>query len=364
MSRRRAYGAAILVPFREDGTGRTAQLATLLDALAALEGVPRRPILVVVAEHESDGARFNRGACLNAAFTIAREHYVDGDGCAYVCHDVDMAPHASCGAHYGASERERAGRAGGASVTVLDAKGCRYSSDGCFGGVAVYDERAYIASNGYPNTFWGWGGEDHAQFMRCQRAGVDIKRVSGADFDDLEVGVDDVAAKLAVLDAANARIGTKDKAKLLRENLRSWEVEGLNSCAFDEPSPRETLRDEADFFAVKCVVKFRCGLPNHARCVTCAREVPLMEFSKRVRGMINFSGRSPYALDASCRACTTSMPRQLEAVANIQRNEAESSTRLTCLQCAATFSSRTKLFRHLEACGNGAVDVDEKIRVV
>ena len=361
MSRRREYGAVILVPFREDGTGRARQLDVLLDALDALEGVPRRPMLVVVAEQADDGEKFNRGAMLNAAFTIARAHYVDdresGEGAVYVCHDVDMAPHASCGAHYGESETLRSAADAGVA-TVLEARGCRYASDGCFGGVTVYNARAYIASNGYPNTFWGWGGEDHAQFTCCVRAGVEIRRVRDAEFNDLEVGVDDVAAKLASLDAANARIGARDKAKLLRENLRSWAVEGLNSCAFDEPSTRETLRDNERMFAVKCVVQLRCGLPNHARCVTCAQERPLEAFSSRVRGFINFNGRSPYAHgEYSCRACNASKPKQREALDNIKRSESDP-TRLTCARCVATFSSRTKLFRHLETCSDGEAKVD------
>ena len=59
---------------------------------------------------------------------------------------------------------------------MLEAGGCRYDADGCFGGVTVYDERGFIATNGYPNGFWGWGGEDNAQFLRCVCARLRLER--------------------------------------------------------------------------------------------------------------------------------------------------------------------------------------------
>ena len=117
-------------------------------------------------------------------------------------------------------------------VRVLCADGGRYDADACFGGVTIYDREGFEATNGYPNGFWGWGGEDNAQFLRCARAGLALERVRGCPFDDLE-GVETVTEKLARLDAAGARCASKEKKRLLRENARAWENDGLKSVAYD-----------------------------------------------------------------------------------------------------------------------------------
>jgi len=336
------YGVAILIPFREDGTGRTEQLATLIDALAALENVPKRPALVVVAEQSADGERFNRGALLNIAFILASSASFAPSCATFICHDVDMAPSSSCGAHYGASEGGEVG------VVVLAARGSRYAADGCFGGVTVYDRETYERTNGYPNTFWGWGGEDNAQFHRCIAAKVITRRVEDVEFDDLERDADDVAKKLASLDARGARIGAKEKAKLLRDNRRGWASEGLNTVAFEELE-RATLREDETMTCVKYVVRIDCGKPGHMRCAECARVLPESDFSGKVRKRVKLARKSAFAHDEACRACTDRKPWQIETSERIKSNAADPS-RLTCAQCAMTFTSRTKLFRHLETC--------------
>jgi hypothetical protein len=55
-----AAGIAVLVPFREDGTGRTRQLSALVARLATLFPAPGQCV-VVVAEQSQDERRFNRG---------------------------------------------------------------------------------------------------------------------------------------------------------------------------------------------------------------------------------------------------------------------------------------------------------------
>jgi hypothetical protein len=109
-------------------------------------------------------------------------------------HDVDMLPSPSLAPQYLRAmprDEEEEGSDGidrdkGGAVRVLSAGGCRYDADGCFGGVTLYDRRALDNTNGYPNGFWGWGGEDNAQFARCARAGVLLERVRGCDFEDTE----------------------------------------------------------------------------------------------------------------------------------------------------------------------------------
>ena len=99
----------------------------------------------------------------------------------------------------------------------------------------MYDERGFIATNGYPNGFWGWGGEDNAQFLRCVAARLRLERVKGCDFEDLEQGTETVAAKLAALDERRARCPAKDKRRLLRRNAAGdgWRRDGLVDSRYE-----------------------------------------------------------------------------------------------------------------------------------
>ena len=254
----------VIVPFREDGSGRASQLSALLARLRAMF-LPGE-CLAVVAEQADDGRKFNRGQLLNAAFAHVRETHaasLDARETLYCFHDCDMLPDASLAAHYlrGPPALRRSSSTGSTCpvdvskrnddpsssssvrgfVRVLCADGGRYDADACFGGVTIYDCEGFEATNGYPNGFWGWGGEDNAQFLRCARAGLALERVRGCPFEDLE-GLATAAEKLARLDEAGARCGTKEKKRLLKENARNWRADGLTSAAYDavRVSPRAT----------------------------------------------------------------------------------------------------------------------------
>ena len=276
----------VIVPFREDGSGRESQLSALLARLRSMF-LPGE-CLVVVAEQADDGRKFNRGQLLNAAFKHLRETHassLDVRETLYCFHDCDMLPDASLAAHYlrGPPVPARSGEENDASsssssvrgfVRVLCADGGRYDADACFGGVTIYDQQGFEATNGYPNGFWGWGGEDNAQFLRCARAGLALERVRGCPFDDLE-GLATVAEKLARLDAAGARCGAKEKKQLLRENARSWRMDGLTDVTFESSVPART--------AVPTATRIE---ENAEKTKNERRQTPVRRFAFRLRAAI------------------------------------------------------------------------------
>ena len=285
----------VIVPFREDGSGRESQLSALLARLRSMF-LPGE-CLVVVAEQADDGRKFNRGQLLNAAFAHVRETLasrLDARDTLYCFHDCDMLPDKSLAPHY-LRGPPVATRAAGTSpadekilsenadasalvvrgfVRVLCADGGRYDADACFGGVTIYDRQGFEATNGYPNGFWGWGGEDNAQFLRCARAGLALERVRGCPFDDLE-GLATVTEKLARLDAAGARCGAKEKKQLLRENARAWRTDGLASVAFESSVPTatrvETYAEKEDDGAParRFAFRLRAAIADEVACAEC-----------------------------------------------------------------------------------------------
>ncbi|XP_056296994.1 beta-1,4-galactosyltransferase 1-like [Pseudoliparis swirei] len=48
-----------------------------------------------------------------------------------------------------------------------------------FGGVSSMSKDQYLKINGFPNNYWGWGGEDDDIFNRLSSRGMSISRPSG-----------------------------------------------------------------------------------------------------------------------------------------------------------------------------------------
>ena len=410
---------AVLVPFREDGTGRAAQLSSLLARLATLFPDPDQCV-VVVAEQSADGRKFNRGQLLNVAFAHLRASHPEwiSRDTLYCFHDCDMLPAPSLAHHYlrpRPLHPESNPPPLGPFVRVLTAAGSRYDHDACFGGVTLYDASGFLATNGYPNGFWGWGGEDNAQFLRCARARLWLERVHRCAFDDLE-GLDTVEEKLAALDVAGARCAAKDKRRLLSRNARgdAWTRDGLADVRFEiegdeiqlgggpsadanhgsSPSPSPSPR------GVRFVARLLAARWDELRCVECGESKgpdgyatsqyrTAMFWAKKTgneagqgdernparchwdeRGEVEGEGEGEGELEtggdavsssssssarrrgARCLECVAKDPRTVAARRNAEVNQRDVS-RVTCAACGVVHASRNELFAHLgsTACG-------------
>jgi hypothetical protein len=244
------------------------------------------------------------------------------------------------------------------SVRVLEASGCRYNADACFGGVTAYDIEAYKSTNGYPNGFWGWGGEDHAAYDRVSAVdNVEIERVKEVNFEDLERDVETIEKKLARLDCADARIKMKEKHKLLLRNRKFWRDDGLSSLKFDVLH-EDPVRNVGGIKIVKYTCAFLTDRPGYLTCSSCARNLREdVDFSKTTMYKVTWQRdkKGVQTVEATCRECVANHPKQALERANLEKNALDPATRLTCATCAVIFASRTSLFRHLKStpCGHG-----------
>lgn len=184
----------IVVPLRQQPEfDRLAHLAALQQALQLLP-VPTR--LVVVEEDWPSPHRFNRGALLNLGFRL-----LPPDISTVLFHDVDLLPCAQLLPHYTKPVPR-------GTVRHLGMRWNRYASNPHYlGGVVALHPDDVRALNGFPSTFWGWGGEDDALAIRCRRAGLTIERPAAGHYTDQEQL--DLSAKLALLRRTSAKCGDK-----------------------------------------------------------------------------------------------------------------------------------------------------------
>jgi hypothetical protein len=143
----------IVVPFRDQGDqGRGKQLEQFIAHYSAL---PKLHVLVV--EQNNDGRKFNRGAVLNAGYLYATEHMPHID--TFVFHDVDIIiPPEIVNRYYGRCDDYRILHLGNL------VKDMEYNPP--FGRVIRFSKKAFQQINGFPNNFYGWGGEDDALAFR------------------------------------------------------------------------------------------------------------------------------------------------------------------------------------------------------
>jgi hypothetical protein len=131
---------------------------------------------VYIIEQSDDSRKFNRGKLLNIGFDLARKSGRNHD--VFIFHDVDLLPQPDLGVWY-----SKFPKAPIHIARVWD----RYSNNPkYFGGVVSFSSSDYKRINGYPNTFWGWGGEDDEMQKRLERLGIKWESPNKGTLIDLE----------------------------------------------------------------------------------------------------------------------------------------------------------------------------------
>lgn len=149
----------ILVPFRDNAEQeRGAQLKKFVSHMKRYH--PDWIILVI--EQSQDGKKFNRGALLNIGARIAKQNNLE-----YVIfHDVDLIPLKVLVPYYTALPTK--------PIHIAKVWTTKYDSPDFLGGVLSMSLTDIEKINGFPNKFWGWGGEDDALRNRLKMQKIDI----------------------------------------------------------------------------------------------------------------------------------------------------------------------------------------------
>jgi hypothetical protein len=170
---------------------------------------------IYIVEQSDDGRKFNRGKLLNIGFDAAKKRSQKHD--VFIFHDVDLLPQPDLAEAYATFPKTPYHIA-----RVWD----RYSNNPkYFGGVVAFSASDFKRINGYPNTFWGWGGEDDELQLRCQALGLqwDWPRRGGTLQDLEEMTLTD---KLQFL-RQHKEWKCMVKWEALEEHEQTWKKNGL-----------------------------------------------------------------------------------------------------------------------------------------
>jgi len=181
---------AIIVPFRiQIGQNRewelqefTSYMTKYMNQLLKHDKIKKFHIYVI---EQNYGKKFNRGMLLNIGFHLTNELYDT-----FIFHDVDLLPDKNIRNYYSIKpEYKKIYISQPNDITIMKRKGpihigaCwrdRYTGHGYLGGVISFNKEMFKEINGFPNIFWGWGGEDDALRERCIMNKIIPKKIGPA----------------------------------------------------------------------------------------------------------------------------------------------------------------------------------------
>ncbi|KAL7861120.1 hypothetical protein AOLI_G00174690 [Acnodon oligacanthus] len=154
---------AIIIPFRN----RDEHLKYWLYYLHPILQRQQLDYGVYVINQDGDET-FNRAKLLNVGYAEALKEY---DYECFVFSDVDLIPMDDRNTYKCFSQPRHL------SVS-MDKFGFRLPYNQYFGGVSSMSKEQFLKINGFPNNYWGWGGEDDDIYNRLSSKGMSISRPS------------------------------------------------------------------------------------------------------------------------------------------------------------------------------------------
>ncbi|KAF7664322.1 hypothetical protein LDENG_00179650 [Lucifuga dentata] len=155
---------AIIIPFRN----RAEHLKYWLYYLHPILQRQQLDYGVYIINQNGDDI-FNRAKLLNVGYMEALKDY---DYECFVFSDVDLIPMDDRNIYKCFSQPRHLS-------VAMDKFGFKLPYYQYFGGVSSMSKEQYLKINGFPNNYWGWGGEDDDIFNRLSSKGMSISRPSG-----------------------------------------------------------------------------------------------------------------------------------------------------------------------------------------
>ncbi|XP_060772759.1 beta-1,4-galactosyltransferase 1 [Neoarius graeffei] len=152
---------AVIIPFRD----REMHLKYWLFYLHPMLQRQQLDYGIYIIEQDGDEA-FNRAKLLNVGYVEALKDY---DYNCFIFSDVDLIPLDDRNL-YKCYDQPRH------IAVAMDKFGFKLPYNQYFGGISSLSKEQYLKINGFPNNYWGWGGEDDDIYNRLSFHGMSISR--------------------------------------------------------------------------------------------------------------------------------------------------------------------------------------------
>ena len=222
---------AVITIYRDSGDGMRKKQK---DSFIKLMNVLLKPYCnfhIYIIEQSDDGNLFNIGKLKNIGFDIANKNKnksgksINYDN--FIFSDIDTIPDYDLISYYIDKFKY---------PVSLAVRGTRYMNDTqkkiFLGALLLFNKKQFFKVNGYPNNFYGWGGEDEALKCRLLSSGIGKfyypKKGSIIDMEETEdmKTINNVQEKKKMVFMENT------KFEKLYEDLESWKKNGLSNLNY------------------------------------------------------------------------------------------------------------------------------------
>ncbi|XP_028742380.1 beta-1,4-galactosyltransferase 6 isoform X2 [Peromyscus leucopus] len=200
------WKVAVLIPFRN----RHEHLPIFFLHLIPMLQKQRLEFAFYVIE-QTGTQPFNRAMLFNVGF---KEAMKDNAWDCVIFHDVDHLPENDRN-YYGCGEMPRH------FAAKLDKYMYILPYKEFFGGVSGLTVEQFKKINGFPNAFWGWGGEDDDLWNRVHYAGYNVTRPEG-----------DLGKYTSIPHHHRGEVQFLGRYKLLRYSKERQYIDGLNNLLY------------------------------------------------------------------------------------------------------------------------------------
>jgi hypothetical protein len=201
---------AIVVPYRDNpDQNRSKQLKKFIDYYHNY--LPNIQILIV---EQSENKKFNRGALLNIGFEYMKKEIIDQ----FIFHDVDLISPKELKPLYSYKSDN--------PIHLASLWTEKYKFSTFLGGIISFDKQSFEAINGFPNNFFGWGGEDDALYNRLAKMDISVL----APFSEKRIEIKEIYHMKT--DSKKEYTNLQKKENVL-EDIKFWKKNGLNSLCYE-----------------------------------------------------------------------------------------------------------------------------------
>lgn len=204
---------------------------------------------VYIIEQSDDKRKFNRGKLLNIGYRIACDEGFNS----FIFHDVDLLPQPILAEWYAMPP----------NIPIHIAK-CwdRYNgNEDYLGGIVSFNRDIFEKVDGFPNIYWGWGGEDDELRARLKYFNINIlspdKSLPNAIIDLENMNLQEKLSFLKKTDwKCNVKWEINDAHKIIRESKSDYPLWwGLKGLKFDILN-----RDDKKFLSLSPDGKSKCSI--------------------------------------------------------------------------------------------------------
>ena len=195
----------IIIPYRNDELKeREKHLKWFIEKTKIFD----KNVKILIIEQSNDNKKFNRGKLLNIGIQLSK----NVEYC--ILHDVDLFPDKQLLEYYYTYPNK--------PIHIARIWTNKYTHFTFFGGITSISKKMLLKANGFPNNFYGWGGEDDALYNRICKNNNTIyipNKGKVEEFEHTHMGNQSKEENI-------------NKKKLILNDLNNWNKNGLNNLKY------------------------------------------------------------------------------------------------------------------------------------